>query len=85
MPAKGSSEPDLCYACAQREKRNVYVDLSSERKKRHQRYDQLMWDYQKRKNYIAMQREQEAKREAIQYSKCRASYNLDKANEKVGI
>lgn len=76
---------ELCYFCHQQNKRNVYVDVSDEKKARELQYEKILREYQDKKQSLARVQEREAKRFSKFFAKDASSHNFGLLQKKVSI
>lgn len=74
---------ELCYFCHQRSKKNVYVDISAEKKARDLQYERILQEYQDKKHSLASAKEHEAKRVSKSFAKDTSSLNFKSFVQKV--
>ena len=74
---------ELCYFCHQRNKRNVFVDTTEEKKAREEQYEKILHEYQQKKHRLANARENDARTRAFQYAKDASKQNLESGLRKV--
>lgn len=73
----------MCYVCDQRDKRNIFIDFTAEKRRRQKEYDDMMWDYQRKKKEMGDLKDCLARRVSREYSRQQANFNWSVANEKV--
>lgn len=76
---------ELCYFCHQRNKRNVYIDISDEKKARELQYEKILQDYQDKKRLLASARDREVKKVSGLFAKDASSHNFSRGQSKVSI
>lgn len=70
-----NSGQDLCYLCHQRALRNVFIDLSEEKRKREIEEDKLLQAHQQQKDLVAQVKEQLLKEDKKLHNRDIASFN----------
>ena len=80
---RGDSAQVLCYFCHQRNKRNIYVDTSTERKATEINYEKVLHDYQEKKHSLASAKERKAKKTSGLFAKDASLHNYKRSQEKV--
>ena len=76
---------ELCYFCHQQNKRNVYIDISDEKKARELQYEKILHNYQSKKQSLARVQEREAKKVSKFFAKNASSHNFGLLQKKVSI
>ncbi len=76
---------DLCYICDDRDKRNVFLDFTAEKKRRQKEYDDMMWDYQRKTKEMGNLKDSLCRKRWYDYNKGQAAFNWDKATKQVRI
>lgn len=84
-PPCSRDREELCYFCHQRNKRNIYTDVSEEKKKREQQYEKILHDYQDKKRRLTTAKEMDAKKRSQHYAKDASRYNFEVARRKVSV
>lgn len=74
---------ELCYFCHQRNKRNVYVDISEEKKAKELQYEKILHEYQDKKHHLTVANDVKAKKMSQLYAEDAATYNFELAQKKV--
>ena len=69
--------------CDERDKRNIILDFTAEKKRRQKEYEDMMWDYQRKKKEMDDLKETLVNKSLREYTKEQSSFNLKLADKKV--
>jgi len=74
---------DLCSLCDERDKRNVFLEFTAEKKRRQKEYEDMMLDYQRKKKEMDDLKDSLVKKSTQEYTKEQSCYNWNVADKKV--
>ena len=73
----------LCYSCHQRNKKNIFIDVSDEKKTNELKYEKLLQEYQNKKHSMVAAKELDAKNSTQLFAKDTSLYNFRHSQKKV--
>ena len=79
------TSPEMCSFCLKRDKRNVHIDTSDEKKIKDLQYEQILHNYQEKRNHLVKAKECAAKKNSMHYALDSSKHNYNLAQRQVSL